>query len=105
MLIEPDPSISAMVKVVLDFILTLGLTFHPCPRSREALDPVPCCGHSSLAFFSIEVFRTYTAALSIRQAKDIAHVNIDSIELLLCLCRDTTQQEYQQAYFSHCNLF
>src|SRR5882757_395059 len=39
--IEPDPSISATVNVVLAFITTLGLTFHPCPRSRDAPCPVP----------------------------------------------------------------
>src|SRR6185503_7702309 len=30
-----------MVKVVCDFIVTQGLTFHPCPRSLEAPCPIP----------------------------------------------------------------
>src|SRR6185295_4295268 len=32
---------SAMMWVVLDFITTLGLTFHPCPKSLDAFSPVP----------------------------------------------------------------
>src|ERR1700722_3497281 len=39
--IDPDPSISAIVKVCPALISTLGLPFHPPPNSREAPDPVP----------------------------------------------------------------
>src|SRR6185437_15693562 len=39
--IEPGPSISAIVKTVCALMTTLGLIFHPFPRSRAACEPVP----------------------------------------------------------------
>src|SRR4029450_11848778 len=38
----PAPVISASVKTCLDAMTTEGETFQPCPRSLDALPPVPC---------------------------------------------------------------
>src|SRR5258708_20055249 len=38
---EPDPFISAIVKVLCALICTDGLSFQPFPNSRAAVSPVP----------------------------------------------------------------
>ena len=51
---EPGPLISATVNVVFDLMRTLGLTFQPCPKSREALEPVPSVAMPPLPFSPVK---------------------------------------------------
>ena len=51
---QPDPLISASVKVLPALMLTEGETFQPWPRSRAAFLPVPSVAMPALPFSPVK---------------------------------------------------
>src|ERR1700754_2024375 len=78
---EPGPSISATVNVVPALITTLGLSFHPCPRSRAAPSPVPFVAMPPFPFAPLK----FSGLIDLLLASDIRKILLIFVSIPLNL--------------------